>query len=298
MPARNHAVDRRQFAVGRRSTCVRRRSFAAWCAAGATLLLLLAAVLPPTRDAVAVAVTLQPHQAVYRMTLASSTASSEVIGADGTMYYRFAGTCDGWTVENRTILHLAHEGGGDSESTWTFASWESTDGRHYRFRARYEQDGKTVEKLAGRADISERGDGTARFSEPDDRVVSLPTGTTFPTEHVRQLIAAGGAGKRQLVRVMFDGASLDNPYLVNALFGPLSARATDELAKAAGLPPGSSWWVRMAFFPYQTESMLPEFEIGAHYRDDGIADRIVQQFETFVLDVRLSQLQLVSKPDC
>jgi hypothetical protein len=54
----------------------------------------------------------------------------------------------------------------------------------------------------------------------------------------------------------------------------------------------------MAFFPYDTTGQLPEFEISAHYRADGIADHITQQFEKFALDVKLTNLQLLPEPDC
>lgn len=255
----------------------------------------LAVVLP---GAVA-AVELTPHQAVYRMSLESSTRGSDVVAADGTMLYRFARECDGWTVENRTLLTLADTNDKEMQSLWTFASWESFDGQRFRFHTRYLQDGATIERLEGDAALDSAGaGGRVRFTQPEAREMPLPEGTLFPTEHTRTVIAAAEGGRKILAKVLFDGASLDNPYRVNAVFGPLSASAAERLAAAAGLPPGPAWWSRMAYFPYRSRAEQPEFEIGAHYRADGIADRIVQVYENFSLIVRLKELEVLPPPDC
>jgi len=242
---------------------------------------------------------LQAHRAVYVMSLATTPKRSEVAAADGRMLYRFARSCDGWTVENRTLLRLSYEGGRDVNTVWTFASWESLDGLRFHFHARYEQDGETVERLDGEAQLDGRGKGgKARFTRPEERTVDLPAGAAFPTEHVRLMIDAAERGGKTLAKVVFDGASLDNPYFVNAVFGPLQTAAAETLAKAAGLPLTASWWTRMAFFPIEADEPLPEFEISADYRSDGIADRVVQQFREFSLNLRLRELELIPPPDC
>jgi hypothetical protein len=245
------------------------------------------------------ALELQPHRALYRMSLAQGEPSYDVASADGIMLYQFARGCDGWTVENKTVLRLGYQNEASTQTVWTFVSWESLDGRHFRFRARYEQDGQKVEKLTGEASLSDGGkEGEAVFDEPQGLRVALPAGTVFPTAHMQEVIAAAGDGRHSLGGVVFDGASVDNPYQVSAMFGPLPAAAAEALAKSAGLPMLPTWWTRMAFFPLASQAALPEFEIDAQYRADGIADRIRQSFERFAVDVRLQNLQVLPKPDC
>jgi EipB-like len=245
---------------------------------------------------------LLPHRAIYRMSLAPNEPSNDVAAADGIMLYQFARGCDGWTVENKTVLRLGYENEATTQTVWTFVSWESLDGHHFRFRARYEQDGQKLEKLAGQADLGDEGKGgEAVFDEPQGLRIALPAGTVFPTSHMREVLAAAAdqhTPQHTLARVVFDGASVDNPYQVNALFGPLPAAAAEELAKAAGLPVLPAWWTRMAFFPLASQAALPEFEIDAQYRADGVADRIRQSFERFAVDVRLQNLQVLPKPEC
>lgn len=192
---------------------------------------------------------LQPHRAIYRMSLAPSERPSDVAAADGIMLYRFARGCDGWTVENKTVLRLTYDNDTTTQTLWSFVSWESIDGRQFRFRARYDQDGQKVEKLTGRADLPARTSqhGSARFFDPEEGALTLPPGTLFPTAHIRQVIAAAIAGQHRLNRVVFDGASIDNPYVVNAMFGPLPDANAEALAKVAGLPTLPVWWTRMAF---------------------------------------------------
>lgn len=239
------------------------------------------------------------HRAIYRMSLDAATGGSEVIAADGMMLYRFAAACDGWTVENRTYLRLSYENGADTETVWTFVSWEAADGLKFRFNARYEQDGSVMEKLRGEARLkSPDAGGSARFSLPEEKVVELPAGTLFPTEHMRELVAAAQADRILLDEVVFDGSSLENPYRVNAIMAALPAAEAEAVAKAADLPPSPAWWVRMAFFPSRGDEPLPEFELGARYRDDGVADEITQHFEDFSLVLRLKELEVLPKPDC
>jgi Domain of unknown function (DUF1849). len=245
------------------------------------------------------AIEVQPHRAIYRMLLAKSDRPSDVIAAEGVMLYRFARGCDGWTVENKTVLRLNYDNEVATDTVWSFVSWESMDGRQFRFHARYDQDGRKVEKLSGRADFPAAGKpGIARFFDPEERTLPLPAGTLFPTHHMQEVLAEAMAGRHHLTRLVFDGASVDNPYQVSARFGPRPDAAAESLAQAAGLPKMPVWWTRMAFFPESSTEEVPEFEIDAEYRADGIADHITQQFEHFALDVRLKELQVLPAPDC
>jgi len=195
------------------------------------------------------AVDLVPHRALYRMTLLSAGSGSGVVAATGAMDYRFARDCDGWTVENRTLLKLIYGGGEETRTAWTFVSWESVDGLGYRFGTRYEQDGATVEKLSGTATLeAPGGTGAARFASPEDQEMRLPAGTQFSTSHMRSVLDAAAGGGSTMNRVVFDGATLDNPYKVSAVFGQLKDEAERELAETTKLPTVPGWWLRMAFF--------------------------------------------------
>lgn len=241
---------------------------------------------------------LQPHRAVYRIVLGSSTPSSDLVSANGVMVYRFARGCDGWTVENRTFLRLFYDDDTVSDTLWSFASWESRDSRKFRFHARYDQDGKTVELLEGNADLRAPGKtGKARFSQPPQKV-GLPAGTVFPTKHLQEVIAAAAAGGHRLKSTVFDGASIDNPYVVSSLFGPVAPADAEAMASQLNLPVAPAWRTQMAFFPLSSRDAAPQLEMTGQYRADGIADMLIQHFDAFSLDIRLREIALLPPPDC
>src|SRR5271156_2430729 len=76
------------------------------------------------------------HTAEYAMSLNSTRMSGGVTSASGKMSYRFADSCDGWTVENKTAVTFAYVDSSPVATTWDYVTWESKDGLRFRFRVR------------------------------------------------------------------------------------------------------------------------------------------------------------------
>lgn len=238
------------------------------------------------------------HQALYRVSLTSADAKSGIVSARGAVLYRFADACDGWTAENRTLMRLGYDEGDENETEWSHVSWEAKDGSAFRFRVRDIRDGDLGEEIEGQASLNKRGKGVARFVRPDSSEMPLAAGTLFPTHHMMALLAAARSGKRRLTSTVFDGASMDNPYTVGAVFREVPAGVRRTLTgklKLADLP---VWAVRLAFFPMADTEATPKFEISLKFREDGIADEIVQDFGDFVLLLSLQHIDILPKPDC
>ena len=253
----------------------------------------------------ATAIDLTPHRALYKMKLVSATRGSGVAGATGSMVYSFMDNCEAWSSETTVNLKLIYAENGQVETNWAFASWEAKDGKAYRFRVRHQRDGATIEDLKGTVTRDTPDAGVeAHFASPKDRKIKLPEGTLFPTRHLIDLIAAAGSGKPVFSRTVFDGASLDNPYEVNAIVGrdrtAQSKRAKDarKIFKAAGLSPLPTRHVRMAFFAAGSKQPEPEFELGVDYRDDGIARSIRQDFGNFIIDLIPDNIETLVRPEC
>ncbi len=259
----------------------------------------LSAAPAVTRAAPAGAGGLTPHRVLYRVSLASAAAASGMTGVDGAMVYRFADGCDGWTVEKQTYLRLRYERGAEVESTWTFVSWESKDGLRYRFRMRHVRGGETVEVLQGTAALDRPGGaGVARFLKPADTTIDLPAGTLFPIQHLRALIDAARGGENPFARIVFEGTSLEEPEEISAVTGELAARERKALADAAGLADVPAWRMRLAFFPLTSRAAVPATEIDIHYRADGIAGDMRQDFGDFVIDMTPGEIEILAPPEC
>lgn len=240
---------------------------------------------------------LNSHQAIYRMTLAPGSRTLDVVGAEGVMIYRAARACSGWTVENHTVIRYDQADGETFEDRWAFASWESDDGLNYRFRLMH-RTGDRTDRIEGVAHLDEAaGGGIATYSEPGAFEVELPEGTVFPTAHLRSLIKAATEGQAILNRVVFDGTTVDNPYLVNIAIAPLAERDRPP-AETLGAPAASSFWTRGAYFPYFDESEMPDFEMTIELRADGVAERVEQYFHDIGLRGTLLSVELLKQPDC
>ncbi len=242
-------------------------------------------------------VILTPHQAVYRMALAPGSRTIDIAAADGLMVYRASRECGGWTVENHTVIRYVQDDGDTSEDKWAFASWEADDGLSYRFRVLHRVD-SGVDRIEGTANLDHPGGGgVARYTVPEEMEVELPEGTLFPTAHLRRLIAAAQDGEKILTRVVFDGTTQDNPYLVNIMIAPLK-RHDEPIAEVLGAPPSVAYWTRGAFYPYFSQAEIPDFEMTIELRADGIAERVEQEFDDLGLRGTLLGVQLLPRHDC
>ena len=189
------------------------------------------------------AIELAPHRAIYKMSLAAASRGSGVADASGSMMYSFNDGCEGWDVGNqRQTAPALRRGRAKPGRPGRSPVGRPRTGLSYRFRIRHSRNGAVVENLKGTVTRGKPGEAAeAKFSEPADLVIKLPEGTLFPTRHLIDLIDAGGGGNPVFSRTVFDGASLDNPYEINAIItrdkGADTARgkAAAELISSAGL---------------------------------------------------------------
>ena len=249
----------------------------------------------PAIDAVAVTPQLASHRAVYNMSLGTARSGSSTVDARGVMYLEWAEACDGWTVSQRVKLTLYATQGGEIDTDSNYSSWESRDGKSYRFTVRNLRNGKVSEEFRGDARLDGPGrSGKAVFAVPAGLSFPLPKGTMFPTEHMVQMIVAAQAGERRLSRVMFDGASIDGPLEVNAIIGAQNrpTGSSDELTSKV------SWPVRMAFFPIQSQQAEPEYEVSVRLHENGVADRFLLDYGDFTVSAELEKLEPLPKPKC
>lgn len=239
-----------------------------------------------------------PHQAVYRINLASSKPGSGIIGASGSMFYKFSDACDGWTAETRTVLRFQYDRGRYSDSVWSFVGWEAKDGSRFRYRLNNVRDGKKDEEIRGEAVMKARLGPIARFAEPPGVSMKLSKDILFPTEHLRRLLDAAARGETFYSRPIFDGASMDNPYQVSAILNKVPVAESKAIAVKLGLAEARVWLMRLAFFPLSGAKETPEFEVDVRYREDGVADFIRQDYGDIVLEMTVEDMEVLPKAVC
>ncbi|HXQ51450.1 MAG TPA: cell envelope integrity EipB family protein [Stellaceae bacterium] len=268
-------------------------------------LVLLFAVAP------AGAADIDPHRALYSLTLGSSRSGSGVLGASGAMYYEWGETCDGWTVEQRFRLRTMYAESGGSELSSTLVTWESKDGLRYRFNERRLRNGEVDEELHGEAHLDgpDKG-GEAAFTKPSATTLILAPGVIFPTAHTLVLIDRAKAGDQFVSRKVFDGSSVENATQITAVIGaelqpgaPAGAAAPDKQDVDPAKEPllqHPGWRVRLAFFPPGSDSgaETPDYELGMRLLSNGVSQDMDLDYGDYVIKAHLDEIEPLPKPGC
>jgi len=237
-------------------------------------------------------VTLVSHRAAYQLALASARAGSDVQGAEGAMYYEIVDHCDGWSSQQRFTLTVMQRDGSAFEMGSDYVTFESADGSRMRHRLRQTSDGQVTQTIVGEARVRPQG-GVVRYREPDEAQVALPRGTLLPQRHTVRLIQAALAGQRRFLVPVFDGTTAQGAQDVNTVIGNrLPPFANDRFPALRGQP---SWRMRIAYFERDSQTPTPEYELGLRYFSNGIADEIRMDFGEFIVEGKLTELEVVPR---
>jgi outer membrane protein OmpA-like peptidoglycan-associated protein len=370
---------------------------------------LLAFSLPAARAA-----DIQPHRALYILSLGSAKSASGVLGASGAMTYEWGETCGGWTVEQRFRLRVEYADEDASEVTSNLVTWEAKDGSRYRFNERRLRNGQLDEEIRGeahlnvpesymlgfesgstslntgaRATVEQAADasrrepshrvlvishasgatgvkaedeklsrqraeavraelihdgipatavkvatgasgtaanaaaqetpgrppehaveiyleprqqgGVAEFTKPEQSTIPLKPDVLFPTAHTLYLIDRAIAGDSFVVRNVFDGTSVDDASMVSAVIGapePPGSVAADPDAIKSPLLERTSWKMRLAFFPAESKSDEPDYELSMRLVSNGVSESMGLDYGDYVVDAKLARLEPLPKPAC
>lgn len=249
----------------------------------------LALTVPAAADAAGVA----PHRAVYDLTLATARSGAQVSAVDGEMTFRWADTCDGWTIEQHYRLDFLYTQGMEVELTSSYAIWESRDGTELAFSTRTASNGVVDEEIRGVASrpAADRP-GTVVYRLPEETERPLPAGVLFPTAHTIELLDRAETGAMLFTALLFDGTHFDELTEISAVIG--TGRAAPDTAEEPLLA-RPSWPVRLAFFT--AADALPDYEIAVRLFDNGVIDTMDIDYGDFVVRATLTELEALPD-DC
>jgi hypothetical protein len=248
------------------------------------------------RDAAVIA----PHRALYNMHIASVKSGGAVRGADGLMSFEWADTCDGWALNQNLALTLYHMEGNATTISSTTGTWESRDGRSYRFNMHRTSNGEDAESLEGHAELKRNGSGTAFYVQDDgEDAVDLPKGTLFPTHHTLKVLRLAAAGERVLTAPVFDGSDREGLNQISAFIGNAIPDSSPDLP---ALAQGGAYPVRLAFFPMKKgeaeETITPDYELTMTLLPNGVARSLLIDYGDFSVEGTLAKLEEIPRPDC
>jgi hypothetical protein len=236
-----------------------------------------------------------PHRALYSMSLGSTKRDSGITDVEGRMAFEWREDCDGWVIEQRYAIRYFGASNTVREVDTTFATWESKDGKRYRFFVTNKPSSGVPAKIEGFASHPGKGgSGMARFTVPDEADFELSPSALFPSAHTFAMIDAALEGAKFFASPMFDGSEVEGPTSVSAVMGRerTDSDAEDPLLK------GKHWPVRMAFFAADSKGSEPTYEMSATMHSNGVASDLLLDYGDFTVKVQLKSLEELPKPAC
>lgn len=257
-------------------------------------LLAVALMLLGSGGAQAASTGMASHRAIYHMTLKSASQTSDIAELNGRMLVEVVDVCDGWTLKQRIALTITSFQGDEVNSYTSFASWESKDGRRFRFEQKTQRNDVTVEELGGEAVIAPDGGGVVVFGNPGASNLELAPGTLFPGRHMALLIASAEAGEVFVNRVVFDGTTADGPNQISAFIAaPTIAPSLPGETDAPRV-----WPIRLAFYRASSAEPEPDVEIGMLVQANGVTRHLTLDYGNFSIEGRLDKLELLPATEC
>jgi hypothetical protein len=240
---------------------------------------------------------IEPHNAVYELTLAGPPGGGNISAVQGTMTFTWDQGCDGWVVEQNYQIDLLDHEGGSVRLGSEYSAIETLDGSDLEFESRNLINGLVDEEFIGEAIMSDEG-GRARYSEPSGLEMALPVGTLFPTEHSLVLLDHAEAGERFFVSTVFDGTSSNGVSEVSSIIGQAIDAPGPEVRVISPLLMRPGWSVSMAYFDNTQQTSEPTVELNLELLDNGVVRAMQVDYGTFAMEARLIFLEPIDQTSC
>ena len=251
-------------------------------------------------------ISLSPHQALYTLSLKQSRGNVSVNNASGRILYNFSGNrCEGYTSDFRQLSELDVSEGNDITSDLRSSSWESADGKTYRFNIETktnDEDSSLVDGVAER-----KGDAiTVKLKQPVAKEFTIGADTIFPTEQVKRIIIAAREGKSLLELRVYDGS--DGGEKIYNTFAVIGREiAADKLPADAGgsndeLKKLRRWPVTVSYYDSAGKSssseQTPVYAMSFELYDNGVSRALVLDYNDFVISGAMSKYDTKQSKPC
>jgi hypothetical protein len=261
------------------------------------------------------------HEAIYQLDLEQNRPSSGIISANGKLSFMLQDDCAGWTSDQKLDLTLLYSGGEKSQLKANNSSWESTDGKEYRFASRTLTNDQESENYHGSAQLDAKGAGYADYVRPQPEKIKIPADTMLPMRHTQEIVKAARKGVQIPSQRVFDGNADTGMSDVTVFISravPLAAAAdlTPELRKNSLLSE-AAWPVQMAFYAFgektgkngrkaiaedehETENSddLPDYELRLDLLPNGVARQVMLDYGSFSMRGKLMELKPLPVAAC
>jgi hypothetical protein len=258
-----------------------------------------AQVIPTPPASVRVVDGFLSHRAVYDLKLKNSQWASNVAGLNGRLVSEFDDVCDGYTFNQRIVTNFTDTQGQASTGNFWVSTYESADGRHYRFSLTNTVDSKEVERTVGQANRDDKGMAKVDFQKPSGKNISL-SGVVFPTEFMGRVVTAARRGEKGLAVKMFEGDAEGKVFDAFASIGKETTATPEELATPGGeaLRGLKAWPVSLTYYVAGANADLPEYETSFRMFENGVTSAVTLDYGEFTVSGKLRTIQEHKSPKC
>jgi hypothetical protein len=269
-----------------------------------SLALLLAAVAVAAPAAADISVSpdlvskIQPHRAIYSLKARTLSNTGGVADADGAIAYELTEECGRWLTKHTFLLSIVKQDAKERTIRTDYKSWEAKDGLTFGFETRTKSDGQETEARTGRAQLERiGGPGKATLEGKGPRKeITFPAGTSFPTWHILELVAAGRAGEKIFWRHMFDGSSDGK---INGVHAVVVDAVPAAAIQPAALFAHKGFRFKLTFFdPPQEDKERPNYKVDMTVNEAGVTTAMILEYTDFSLEAKIEKIETLPKPTC
>lgn len=284
-------------------------------------------------DAVA-PIRLQPHRAIYDVTLDESAPGTSIGSISGRVVYELMGNaCEGYAQNMRFVTETTNTEGLASMTDLRTSSWEDAPARRMRFSSSTYANDQLLEQTQGTAlkgparQAVKKSDGpvadagkprgaasegpggadglTIEVMKPTRKSARIGEPVFFPIDHSVAMIRQARAGTRVFSANLYDGSEGGEKYYhtTSVIGRPSKPDATRKLAAVASvgkLADVGSWPISIAYFKPETRNVdsVPLYEMYFRFHDNGITSELLIDHGDYRLKGELKELVFLEANPC
>jgi len=239
---------------------------------------------------------LQPHRAVYDLSLARVEPSASISTAEGRLVFEVSGNvCEGFVVNSRIVTRIADREGNMRVTDLRSSTFETMEPASFTFLNRTYID----DMRAGGVAVT--------LNEPKDSEMTLGR-AVFPTAHTLLMLEAAREGERILEATIFDGGEnadtlFDTTTFIRPVETGLAGAGRGEEAALSALEDAEAldlWRLSISYFEKGKEAdgeQLPDYALSFRMLENGISYDVELDHGSFALSGSLAELELTEAAD-
>ncbi len=236
------------------------------------------------------------HRAVYQLSLGKT---GSLTGGDGLLTFEVKDVCDGWAMDLKAEITLVGEEGEAHHLGWSQVSWESKDGKRYRYFSRELSDGEETSRRRGEAQRDDVGKPAKVIADlPRQNEFTLPAGALFPIQHTLALVKADADGTPYVLAQLFDGSNIDAAVEVGAAIGPGNKSWHPPAKRFTDLKEERSFPVALAFYISSSAEGVPDTEQNMRLYSNGVVGSLTFGLGDLTVHAVLDDLKVLPSEGC